>query len=70
MSWADATIFILCLILFVVAYVGLLKFISLHFENLRKDIFATVLSLLEAVKNGIQKNIENDELSSTNGHGS
>ena len=68
MSWDDATIFILCLILFVVAYVGLLKFIAMHFENLRKDIYATVLSLLEAVKQGLKVNALEEQETSKNGH--
>ena len=73
MSWADATIFILCLILFVVAYIGLLKFIAMHMEKLRSDIFSTVLSIMSSVTEGIKAGLNKEELDSenikNNGHG-
>jgi hypothetical protein len=66
MSWADATIFILCLTLFVVAYMALLKFIALHMEKLRQDIFSTVLSIMSAVSEGMKNGLEKQD-NSTNG---
>ena len=74
MSWADATLFILCLILFVVAYMCLLKFIAMHMEKLRSDIFSTVISIMSSVSEGIkvglrpQENLD-PENTKNNGHG-
>lgn len=68
MSWADATIFILCLILFVVAYTCLLKFIAMHMEKLRSDIFSTVISIMQAVQDGLKNGRELDDKTSSNGH--
>jgi len=73
MSWSTATLFILCLILFVVAYTCLLKFIAMHMEKLRSDIFSTVLSIMSSVTEGIKAGLNKEELDSenikNNGHG-
>jgi hypothetical protein len=73
MSWADATLFILCLILFVVAYMCLLKFIAMHMEKLRSDIFSSVISIMSAVSEGIKAGLNKEELDpeniKNNGHG-
>ena len=74
MSWADATLFILCLILFVVAYMCLLKFIAMHMEKLRSDIFSTVISIMSSVSEGIKAGLTQDEIldpenTKNNGHG-
>ncbi len=73
MSWSTATLFILCLILFVVAYTCLLKFIAMHMEKLRSDIFSSVISIMSAVSEGIKAGLNKEELDSenikNNGHG-
>jgi hypothetical protein len=71
-SWADATIFILCLILFVVAYIGLLKFIAMHMEKLRSDFLSMVLSIMSSVTEGIKAGLNQETKSenvNNNGHG-
>lgn len=66
MSWTTATIFILCLLLFLVAHIGMMKFIAMHMEKLRSDIFSTVISIMSAVSEGLKKDLEKQD-NSTNG---
>mgnify|MGYP003135439767 CR=1 FL=1 len=66
MSWTTATIFILCLFLFLVAHIGMMKFIAMHMEKLRSDIFSTVISIMSAVSEGLKKDLEKQD-NSTNG---
>ena len=69
MSWSTATLFILCLLLFLVAHIAMMKFIAMHVEKLRRDIFSTVISLMSAVSDGIKTGLSQQEnLDSRNGH--
>lgn len=72
MSWTTATIFILCLILFVVAHISMMKFIAMHMEKLRSDIFSTVISIMSSVSEGIKAGLSQEpdsENVNNNGHG-
>jgi hypothetical protein len=74
MRWETMVIFILCLILFLVAHIGMMKFIAMHMDKLRSDIFSSVISLMNSVSEGIkvglsqQENLDPESNASTNGH--
>tara|TARA_E500000081_G_scaffold63853_1_gene66161 strand:+ start:297 stop:509 length:213 start_codon:yes stop_codon:yes gene_type:complete len=58
------------LLLFVM-WLTTLKFISIHFERLKSDIYTSFISLLQTLQEGVQKAIENQqerEHNSQNGH--
>jgi hypothetical protein len=52
----------------------MMKFIAMHMDKLRSDIFSSVISLMNSVSEGIkvglsqQENLDPESNASTNGH--
>lgn len=55
----------LAVVLIFVMWITTLKFIALHFERLRNDLFTSIISLLAGVQEGMTKQRETH---SQNGH--
>ena len=61
----------LAIILVFVMWLTTLKFIAIHFQRLKTDIYSSFISMLQTIQEGVQKALEHQqerENHSQNGH--